>query len=292
VEVEMAMISWPAWGTTAHLSVGDPAALHAAQRLATAVLARAERAADQRNPHAELHRLDGSAGRPVRVGRRLAAMVAASLDAARRFGGLVDPTVGNATVRAAAGERLRNGAGLPTDFSWAPVCGGSPDLGPRPAIGWQAVDLDGRYVTVPAGVLLDLSAIGKAVTTRHCAELLADRLGVGVLVGLGGDLAAAGPAPAGGWQVDRSLEPLVDGDGVATVTRCVVDPRTGRVVPPAFARVTVRRDRIQGGVTAAKTLALAAAVIGDGAALWLDEHGAGSCARRLARPQRQLRPTG
>ena len=53
-----------------------------------------------------------------------------------------------------------------------------------------------------AGVVLDLGATAKAVAADRSARTVAERLGCGVLVGLGGDIATAGAAPDGGWQVD------------------------------------------------------------------------------------------
>jgi thiamine biosynthesis lipoprotein len=265
----MTMLSWPAWGTTAHLSVSDPAGLQAAQRLARSMFARSEKSADRRNPHAEIHRLDRSAGYPVRVSRRLAAMIAASLDAARASGGLVDPTVGNAVVLAEASTRRL--ASSPQRTSLLPVCSGAVPPVSRPAIGWQSVDLDGRYVTAPPGVLLDITALAKAITVQHCADLIGHRLGVGVMVGLGGDLAAGGPAPESGWQVPGRLGPLGSGAGLAQIERPVIDPRTGRPAPQVWTSVAVCRSRAEGGVVAAKTLAVAAAVIGPAASLYLDD---------------------
>jgi len=287
----MTMLSWPAWGGTARLSVSHPAALRAAHRLATAVLTRSERAADVRNPHAELHRLDGSAGRPVRVSRRLAAMVSAAVEAARRSDGLVDPTVGNAVVLTehVLAERTRpprraGPAGHHPVTRWTPVCGGTATPIARPARGWQSVDVNGRYVTIPANVLLDLSAIGRAATVQHCAQLIHRRLGVGVLLGLGGDIATAGRAPVEGWAPQGGLEPVLGGDGVATVTGRVVDPRTGGLAPRPWPTIAVRRSAAEGGIVAAKTLAMAAAVVGAAAAPWLDDHGVGPTDRLLLAP--------
>lgn len=282
----MTTISWPAWGTTAGLSVTEPGALHAAQRLARTVIAHAEKAADRRNPHTELHRLDRAAGRQVRVSRHLAVLVAASLDAARRTGGLVDPTVGNAVVLAGTAPASTSGIRrrFSRDTSWAPVCGGAVPARSRPAVGWQAVDLDGRDLTVPAYVLLDLSAAGKAATVQHAAEVIAHRLGIGVLVSMGGDLATAGPAPSGGWHVPGAagaLGPLASGAGLATVRRPVIDPRTGRATARVWASATVRCGPDEGGLVTAKALAVAATVIGPAAPLWLDEQGVRRDARLL-----------
>lgn len=267
----MTMIAWPAWGTTAWLAVTDPAALHAAQRLARGALARSERAADRSNPRAELHRVGRSAGRPVRVSRRLASMVNACLNAARLSNGLVDPTIGNILVLTSQPGGSQKP--VPRDVSWLPVCTGALPPTTRPALGWPSIDLNNRYVTVPPGVLLDLNAIAKAATAQHGAELISHRLGVGVLLGLGADIATEGPAPAGGWPLAGPLGPLAAGTGQASVHRQVIDPRTGAPARRVWNSVTVRRCGPENGVVTAKTLAIAAAVVGSSAPLWLDDWG-------------------
>src|SRR5207249_9194249 len=127
--------------------------------------------------------------------------------------GDVDPTVGAAMVR----------LGYDRDFSVLPTCGGWV-VRQRPAPGWRSVHLQGRRLTVPTGVLLDLGATAKAYTADRCARLVGERCDTGVLVSLGGDIATAGPAPPGGWRVlvqDRPGEPactvaLPAGAGLAT----------------------------------------------------------------------------
>src|SRR5947209_3070737 len=86
--------------------------------------------------------------------------------------------------------------GVPRRGSWSP----NPTGYPRRA-GWSRSRRVGRQVTVPDGVLLDLGATGKAYAAEVCARLVARQCDTGVLVSLGGDLATAGPAPVGGWQV-------------------------------------------------------------------------------------------
>ena len=66
--------------------------------------------------------------------------------------------------------------------------------------GWREVHLEGRLLTMPEGVQLDLGATAKAWAADRSAARIAERLGCGVLVSLGGDIAVAGPPPetAGG----------------------------------------------------------------------------------------------
>ena len=80
----------------------------------------------------------------------------------------------------------------------------------------MAVDADAGTVRVPAGVTLDLGATAKAFAADRAAAAAAGATGCGVLVNLGGDLATAGPPPAGGWSVrvtdDHAAHPGVSGE--------------------------------------------------------------------------------
>ena len=135
---------------------------------------------------------------------------------------------------------------------------------------------------LPAGVELDLGATAKAFTADRCAGLVARRLGTGVLVALGGDIATAGRGPAGGWRLlvqDGPDEPAAtiaveSGTGVATSSTLsrrwvrdgrqmhhVIDPVTALPADPVFRTVTVAAP----SCLRANTLSTAAVVRGDSA---------------------------
>ena len=63
--------------------------------------------------------------------------------------------------------------------------------------GWREVRLDGRNLTMPEGVQLDLGATAKAWAADRSAARIARQAGGGVPVSLGGDIAVAGSAPEG-----------------------------------------------------------------------------------------------
>jgi thiamine biosynthesis lipoprotein len=165
-------------------------------------------------------------------------------------------------------------------------CGGWLRVVVRRAPAWRRIRLDGDVVTVPAGVLLDLGATAKAFTADRCAALVAARTGAGVLVSLGGDIATAGPGPAGGWRVlvqDRPVDPactvtLPAGHAIATsstvrrqwhrsgrLVHHVLDPRTCQPAEPVWRSVTVAAPRC----LPANTLSTAALVRGQAALPWL-----------------------
>ncbi|MER5276235.1 FAD:protein FMN transferase [Streptomyces sp. NPDC002809] len=188
-----AAADWRALGTSVRLVTTDPAALGSCRRLLARHLAEVDAACSRFRQDSELVAVDNSAGRPVEVGPLLAEALAVALRAAEATDGAVDPTVGSAM----------NALGYDRDFSRLP-----PDVrtalpAARPVPGWRLVTLDrtAGTVTVPPGVRLDLGATAKAWAADTAAAKLAEAVGCGVLVSLGGDTAVAGPPPGGGWRV-------------------------------------------------------------------------------------------
>jgi FAD:protein FMN transferase len=249
------------------------------------VVAAVDRACSRFRPDSELAAVQRARGRPVRVSALLTELVAASLRAARMTGGAVDPTVGVAMRR----------AGYDRDYALVAAEDRAPALpGPEPAPGWRLVDLDetARRLCVPAAVELDLGATAKAFAADLAARSAAEAAGCGVLVSLGGDIAMAGPAPAGGWPVlvaEDHAAPVdgpgqvvwLSGGGLATSSTTVrrwrrggadlhhiLDPRTGLPADGCWRTATV------GAATCAdaNAAATAAIVMGDGAASWLERH--------------------
>lgn len=70
------------------------------------------------------------------------------------------------------------------------------------APGWRSVEWnpDTRTLRTPPGCRLDFGAVAKALCADRAAAA-ARALGCGVLTGLGGDIATAGPVPAAGRQI-------------------------------------------------------------------------------------------
>lgn len=267
---------WPVWGTTARIVVTDPGVLSQAEAIVRGELAAVDAACSRFRPDSELRRA-GRSGRPVTVSPLLAELVAASLVAARDTDGDVDPTVGAAlcglgydrdfALLGASGRTADRdlaghaapGAGFDRDLAALTGRRVAPAVRVFPAPDWRAVELRGRELTVPAGVLLDLGATAKAVAADRAAASVA-ALGTGVLVALGGDIATAGPAPAGGWRVlvqDRPGDPhgtvrLPAGAALATSSTAgrtwngpgellhhILDPRTGRPAPRVWRTASV-----------------------------------------------------
>lgn len=268
---------WDVWGTVARIVVTDPAALADATALVRAELAAVDAACSRFRPDSELNAACRAAGRPVTVSPLLADLVGAALDAARQTDGDVDPTVGGALC----------GLGYDRDFAALTGREVAPAVRVFPTPDWKAVRLRGRELSVPTGMLLDLGATAKAAAADRAAALVALRLGVGVLVALGGDIATAGPGPDGGWQVlvqDRPGDPssvvrLPAGAALATSSTAgrtwgrpgellhhILDPRTGRPAPAVWRTVSVAAY----SCLQANTLSTAAVVRGHDAPMLLD----------------------
>jgi thiamine biosynthesis lipoprotein len=154
-------------------------------------------------------------------------------------------------------------------------------------------------------VLVDLGATAKA----RCADLAAikasSKVGCGVLVSLGGDVAVGGPAPAGGWKIrvtDKTDEPALTAEpgqtvevhtgglatsGVSARTwrrggldlHHIIDPRTGTPARVVWRTVSVAAATC----TDANIAATSAIVLGEEAPAWL-------AARHL--PARLVAPDG
>jgi thiamine biosynthesis lipoprotein len=259
---------WPVWDTTAHLIVTSPERLVDAQDLVTGQVAAIEGACNQVSSASEVRALQRAHGQPVQVNPLLADLVAISLRAAQLSDGDVDPI----------SDRARRGQD------------GEPSRTPPD---WRSIRRDGREITVPAGALLDLSATARARAADLCAWLIYKRFKVGVLLGIGGDIATAGQAPAGGWRTLIQDDPgapsiLVRPPFTAMATSSVVSrawsagrgeggrplhydlcPGTSRSAGPMWRSVAVGAFRC----THARTLSTAALVRGHAAPDWLRDFG-------------------
>jgi FAD:protein FMN transferase len=273
---------WPVWGTIARIVVAEPSHLDAATDLVRAELAAVDEACSRFRTDSEVRDVFRAHGGPITVSVRLAELVRAALDAAVDTDGDVDPTLGLAM----------SALGYDRDFA-AIITGASamhPNVTALATADWRSVRLDGRELTVPPGVLLDLGATAKAWAADRCAAIMAERCGTGVLVALGGDIATAGPN-GGSWRVrvqDGQHEPsctisLPAGAALATSSTIgrtwqagsrrlhhILDPRTGQPAPRVWRTASVAAYTC----VRANTLSTAALVRGARARRWLDTLGA------------------
>jgi thiamine biosynthesis lipoprotein len=287
---------FPIYGTQGEVVVTSASRLGAAMAAIEPVLAEIDQACSRFRSDSDLERVNRSPGRPVVVSRCLLDAVLVALHAARRTGGAVDPTIGQALVL----------LGYDRTFSELDPSSAGPT---RPVFarvpGWEKVKVDRKAstITIPAGTRLDLGATAKAWAADRAAAAGAAAAACGVLVSLGGDVAMAGPAPEGGWIVQVSdwcgdeLSPelgsvSVTGGGIATSSTTVrrweadgeerhhlVDPSTGLSAEVVWRTVSVAA----GSCVDANVAATAAIVKGAGAVDWL---------RSTGLPARLVRPGG
>jgi thiamine biosynthesis lipoprotein ApbE len=277
--------SWRALGTLVRLVVTEPRGLDDAQRLLESDLAEVDAACSRFRADSEIRALPPE-GRPTTVSPLLAEAIAVALRAARLTEGDVDPTVGAAM----------SAVGYDRDFEHVETTGPKLALTVRAVPGWREVHLEGQSLTTPAGVQLDLGATAKAWAADRSAARIAARLGCGVLVSLGGDIAVAGPAPDGGWRIrvqdvtgapedppdgPYALIAIRDG-GLATsstaarrwqrggdVLHHILDPRTGLPAEAVWRTVSVAA----GSCADANAASTAAVIRGRRALGWLAQLG-------------------
>jgi thiamine biosynthesis lipoprotein len=297
----LATASFPALGTTAEVTTLDPSALSNAIDVLERELAAIDLACSRFREDSEVMRLACADGAWTDVSPLLRRALEVGIAAAKSTGGAVDPTVG-ATMRA---------LGWDADFRVVVSRRAPVHIQCVPAAGWRRIEIDDdRGVRVPSGVVIDLGATAKALCADRAAAAAFRATRSPVLVNLGGDIAVAGPAPAGGWPIfvtddHRATPSMADGQvvgiaagGLATsstavrrwrttdgVAHHVVDPRTGRPADEVWRTVSVAaRSCVEANVGAT-----AAIVLGEAALHWLLERGLPA---RLVRPDGRVTTVG
>ena len=284
MSVALATRTFSALGTTAQISVTDPAKIEAAVAAVEGELAAIDLACSRFRDDSELTALNRSGGHPFEASPLLAEALAVALRAAELTGGDVDPTIG----------RAMTGLGWDCDFSILVSRTERVRFEVVPAAGWRSIAIDDGTVEMPVGVEIDLGATAKAFAADRAARAASLASGdTGVLVNLGGDLAVAGAAPDAGWPVlvtDDHRAPLdapgqtiaVRSGGLATSSTTVrrwhaggsehhhiVDPRSGLAAAEVWRTVSVAA----GSCVDANTASTAAIVRGREAPSWLRRTG-------------------
>ena len=199
----------------------------------------------------EISRLNEHQGETLAVSDTLELALAAALRSAQMTDGLCDPTVLPALLA----------LGYDRDYDELVRRGAPAPAAAIPSLGAGAIDLDraAHKVTLAPGCQIDLGASAKALVADRVADELAPY--GGVVVEIGGDVAARGVSDDGPWVVAISdslvvtgHEPrvAVDNAGIATssltsrtwragdtLVNHVIDPRTGTFARGPYATATV-----------------------------------------------------
>jgi thiamine biosynthesis lipoprotein len=268
--------TWRALGTGVQLVVTDH--LDETRRAVERVLHDVDLAASRFRPDSEVSRLP--IGQWTTASPLLTRLLLAARHAAELTDGLVDPTVGSSLED------------LGYDRTYTAIVQDVPVTVVRRPVGWRALEVDGSRVRVPAG--LDLGATAKAVAADLCAAAAGEHADA-ALVGLGGDIATAGPRS---WPVlvrdtsDHEEDERDEGDEAGQVielsgalatsgTRArrwrrdgrqlhhLLDPRTGLPTEGPWRTVSVAAPTCE----LANTASTAAVVAGERAAAWLRARG-------------------
>jgi thiamine biosynthesis lipoprotein len=290
---------WQALGSTAVVRVAAPWQLEPAIATVRATLERFDRACSRFRADSELTRVNARAGHPVAVSPLLQDAVQIALRGAELTDGTLDPCLGRSLEQAGYDrdwELVREGDGGRSDAGHDDgEAASAPRIVARRRAAWREVDVDRARGTVriPAGTKLDLGATAKALAADRACGAVHARFGHGVLVALGGDLAAAGHPPSGGWRVHVTDDHragtqapgqrvAIEHGGLATSSTAARRWRRGgesmhHIIDPVTGRPAVTRWRTVSVAAADCTdanIASTTALLRDGEAIgWLERRG-------------------
>ncbi len=163
-------------------------------------------------PSSEIYLINHSDGNPVEVSQETAELLQRAIEYCRMSGGAFD-----ITIYPAKSLWHFNGddASLPDPESLAHAAS---------LVDYTRISLDGRTVTLPAGMGIDLGAIAKGFIADRIAEYLREKNVASAVIDLGGNVYTVGSKPDGTrWRVGIR-QPFGEGeaDVVETVDSSVV----------------------------------------------------------------------
>ena len=262
--------TWVDWTCDVSTWVQDVTLLDQASAIVRSVMLDVELAASRFREDSEVIKL--MSGAPLEVSRTLIAMISAAVEAAEATNGLLDPTLG----------RIMRAWGYNEEVPQQAVP--QPHIVLDRASTWKDITIDNNVVTVPQGVLIDLGATAKAWASDVASQRIWQELRVPCVVGIGGDLAIAGPADfrtiieVAESPSDTAIAVLVGPGGLATSSTVrrkwkvegatahhIMDPRTQAPAVGMWRTVTV----MAATCVAANHVATAAIVMGEPARRWL-----------------------
>lgn len=217
-------------------------------------------------PTSEVCRLNECAGFPTVVSDETYELVSLAVEGWRITGGLFDPTLLDALVRAGydrSFERL-DPVGDEGEDGFTPSTTGRRDLVGRSLASGIVLEPSLPAVTLPSGARFDAGGIGKGLAADIVVDSMMRSGAAGACVNVGGDLRCAGAPPVGDEWIIAIEDPfggppvcslLFDGGGVATSARTkrvwskdgraqhhLIDPATERPAACAASATVVADD--------------------------------------------------
>jgi FAD:protein FMN transferase len=248
--------------SAAHVILVDPA--RGAEDYARNRLEELERRWSRFAPGSDISRLNTTQGALVFVSPDTIALLTAMGHAWRETNGRYDPTV-LAAINAAGYSASVEGSSESSRTAGSRASGHT--------IADVALDPATSAVIVPAGVGLDAGGIGKGLAADMVVTELLAAGTCGALVGVGGDLAAAGASPTeAGWHV--AVEPPLDSSReLTTFALDVGGVATSSTLSRAWRQDGVRRHHVIDPVTqTCATTDLAAVTVVAGAGWTAEAH--------------------
>lgn len=141
------------------------------------------------DPESELSSVNRSDGKPVEVGERTAALIGGVLSVCERTDGALDPTVYPIT---AEWGFTKGAYRIPAEEEIRALL---------PLVDYRNVTLDGRTVTLPEGVRVDLGAAAKGFALEDAKRVLKEKGSDAVILDLGGNIQTVGEKADGSpWK--------------------------------------------------------------------------------------------
>ncbi|RPA57296.1 FAD:protein FMN transferase [Gordonia oryzae] len=278
-----------ALGTDVRLLVTEPTALPPALEFLDNELAELDSVASRFRPDSELSRTNRLAATEalrdrdrttLAVSPELAELLTVALRVEDMTDGLVTPAAGAALVA----------AGYDADLDVVRRRGPTTEPGRPQPISTPRIMLTGCRVTLPVGTQLDLGSSAKAYAAQRSANRIAEYVGGGVLVDLGGDIGCAGTPPCDGWRIGvrdwtgRTRQAVCVHANQAFATSStrvrtwqygrravhhIIDPRTGAPARTPWAQVTC----MAADTVLANAASTAAVIAANKALEWLARRG-------------------
>lgn len=200
--------SFRALGTTATVVVTVAARAAEAERLLRAEVEAMDLTCSRFRTDSELSAFHAHAGRTVEVSPLLFEALSVAYEVAEKTHGAVDPTVGSAIATLGYDRHFEEIESRPLRLA---------DLGPVPGFRHLHLDHARRTARIPEDVRLDLGSSAKALLADRAAVRVAEALGSGVLVSVGGDVAVVGQPPPEGWAIGIAVDSATGPDDVDQV---------------------------------------------------------------------------